>query len=85
LLAAAAVVTLPLVLLTALAWLAALVLLTALIGVLARLALVLIGTLIHVRHLKLLRCSYQSTVKPGAPQQCRSTSAKHPRLRTLPL
>jgi hypothetical protein len=48
----AAVLALPLILLAALAWLAALVLLTALVRVLVRLALVLIGILIHVRHLK---------------------------------
>jgi hypothetical protein len=54
LLAAAAVVALPLILLTALAWLVALVLLAALVRVLTRLLLPfgLIGILIHVRHLK---------------------------------
>jgi hypothetical protein len=41
-----------LILLTALAWLAALILLTALVRVLARLTWVLIRILIHVGHLK---------------------------------
>jgi hypothetical protein len=52
LLAAVAFVALPLILLTALARLGALALLTALVWVLARLALVLVGILVHVRHLK---------------------------------
>src|ERR1700689_532761 len=72
-------VALALVLLTALAWLVALVLLT-LVRVLARLALILIGILVHVRHLKnSFGVCYTTTLKPPAMLQCRSISAESKR------
>src|ERR1700744_16644 len=85
LLAAAAVVALPLVLLTALTRLVALVLLTALVRVLARLPLALIGVLFLVRHLTTPLVDYPATVEPTARQQCRCRSIRALWLQTLPL